>query len=638
MNWEVRTMLSATSCSKERRPCAWFNATLFRKNWTRFWPLWSLYGVLWFLILTVGILNSRGIHEMLPDNYYPTGHVVNTIPIGIPISLVFGVLCAMAVFSYLYSSRPAGLMHALPIRREGLFLTNYLSGLSFFILPILVVALLTLGAELYAGHGLDLTSLFLWGWCQCMVALFFYSFAVFCAMFTGHILALPAFYAILNGLVFVLDWLFRELAGIFLFGFFVQYQSNPWVEWLTPTLCYIRRMSSTGSPNYHFTGLLPVFVYMLAGLIFTGLALLLYRHRHLETAGDVVAVSWVRPIFKYGVAFCSAVVVGTFLWGIFMPQFSHNNPWSLLTFLLLTGAIGYFVAEMLLRKSFRVFRQGWKGCLCFLALLTLGVSALEADLTGFEPRVPQAQQVAEVRLDTPSFAPYDNASSPSVLHREEDIARLVELHQTIVDHQSQLEAEESAYSYSYASEMVGEHMVDVETSGTVYFSFTYLFRNGGTMQRGYRIPVNEALLADPASPAAKLDALINAPGLAEQEYLSLYRSGDVLTSVNLSTYMGADQIFSNGADTQRLLDAVRTDLEEGNLGRHYLLENKDRYANCYYNDLTFHFYSPEARSELVEDGHIYAFTITIQSTASHTLEVLRDLGAEDVLILRSAAP
>ena len=177
-------MLSATSCSKERRPCAWFNATLFRKNWTRFWPLWSLYGVLWFLILTVGILNSRGIHEMLPDNYYPTGHVVNTIPIGIPISLVFGVLCAMAVFSYLYSSRPAGLMHALPIRREGLFLTNYLSGLSFFILPILVVALLTLGAELYAGHGLDLTSLFLWGWCQCMVALFFYSFAVFCAMFT----------------------------------------------------------------------------------------------------------------------------------------------------------------------------------------------------------------------------------------------------------------------------------------------------------------------------------------------------------------------------------------------------------------------------------------------------------------------
>ncbi len=631
-------MPSVTSCSKERRPCAWFNITLFRKNWSRFWPLWSLYGVIWFLILTVGILNSRSIYDTMPDNYYPTGYVVYAIPMGILLSLGFGVLCAMAVFSYLYSSRPVGLMHALPIRREGLFLTNYLSGLSFFVLPILVVALLTLGAELYAGHGVDLTSLFLWGWCQCMVSLFFYSFAVFCAMFTGHILALPAFYGILNGLVFGLDALFRELARIFLFGFYTSYQLNPWVEWLTPTLCYIDRMSSTGSPNYHFTGLLPVFVYMLAGLVFTGLALLLYRRRHLETAGDVVAVSWLRPIFKYGVAFCSAVVIGTFLWSVFLPQVSHSILWSLLFFLLLTGALGYFIAEMLLCKSFRVFRQGWKGCLCFLILLTLGVSTLEVDPIGFEVRVPQAQQVVEVRLDTPSFAPYDGASSPSVLRREEDIARLVELHQTIIDHQSQLESAERVSSHSYVSQQVGDYMVDVETSGSFYFSFTYLFRDGGTMRRSYRIPVDEELLADPTSPAAKLDALINAPGLAQQEYLSLYRSGDVLTSVNLSTYTGADQIFSSGADTQLLLDAVLTDLEEGNLGRHYLLENQDRYANCYYNDLTFHFYSPEARSELVEDGHIYQFTITIQTTATHTLEALRELGAEDVLILRSAAP
>lgn len=631
-------MPSVTSCSKERCPCAWFNITLFRKNWSRFWPLWSLYGVIWFLILTVGILNSRGIYDTMPDNYYPTGYVVYAIPMGILLSLGFGVLCAMAVFSYLYSSRPVGLMHALPIRREGLFLTNYLSGLSFFVLPILVVALLTLGAELYAGHGVDLTSLFLWGWCQCMVSLFFYSFAVFCAMFTGHILALPAFYGILNGLVFGLDALFRELARIFLFGFYTSYQLNPWVEWLTPTLCYIDRMGSTGSPNYHFTGLLPVFVYMLAGLVFTGLALLLYRRRHLETAGDVVAVSWLRPIFKYGVAFCSAVVIGTFLWSVFLPQVSHSILWSLLFFLLLTGALGYFIAEMLLCKSFRVFRQGWKGCLCFLILLTLGVSTLEVDPIGFEVRVPQAQQVVEVRLDTPSFAPYDGASSPSVLRREEDIARLVELHQTIIDHQSQLESAERVSSHSYVSQQVGDYMVDVETSGSFYFSFTYLFRDGGTMRRSYRIPVDEELLADPTCPAAKLDALINAPGLVQQEYLSLYRSGDVLTSVNLSTYTGADQIFSSGADTQLLLDAVLTDLEEGNLGRHYLLENQDRYANCYYNDLTFHFYSPEARSELVEDGHIYQFTITIQTTATHTLEALRELGAEDVLILRSAAP
>ncbi len=33
MNWEVRTMRSATS---------YFNGTLYRKTLARFWPLWGL--------------------------------------------------------------------------------------------------------------------------------------------------------------------------------------------------------------------------------------------------------------------------------------------------------------------------------------------------------------------------------------------------------------------------------------------------------------------------------------------------------------------------------------------------------------------------------------------------------------------
>ena len=37
MSWEVRTMQSVKSC---------FNGTLCRKNLTRFWPIWALYGVI----------------------------------------------------------------------------------------------------------------------------------------------------------------------------------------------------------------------------------------------------------------------------------------------------------------------------------------------------------------------------------------------------------------------------------------------------------------------------------------------------------------------------------------------------------------------------------------------------------------
>lgn len=38
-----------------------------------------------------------------------------------------------------------------------------------------------------------------------------------------------------------------------------------------------------------------------------------------------------------------------------------------------------------------------------------------------------------------------------------------------------------------------------------------------------------------------------------------------------------------------LEEAVRADLAEGTLGRRYLLENRDRLENCYYNDLYLEF-------------------------------------------------
>ena len=34
------------------------NPTLFRKNLTRFWPIWGLYGVLWLLLLPVAMLSE----------------------------------------------------------------------------------------------------------------------------------------------------------------------------------------------------------------------------------------------------------------------------------------------------------------------------------------------------------------------------------------------------------------------------------------------------------------------------------------------------------------------------------------------------------------------------------------------------
>ena len=141
MSWEVRTMQFGTS---------YFNKTLFAKHFARFWPIWGLYGLIWTMCLPLGILlDSRSgwtqvRARVLPLNYLDTSGWFSAATF---LAVVFGLLAAMAVFSYLYSARSVGLFHALPLRREGLFLTSYLAGLGFLILPNLAVFLLALAGD-----------------------------------------------------------------------------------------------------------------------------------------------------------------------------------------------------------------------------------------------------------------------------------------------------------------------------------------------------------------------------------------------------------------------------------------------------------------------------------------------------------
>ena len=138
-------MGSATSC---------FNSTLYRKTMTRFWPLWALYGVIWAFLIPLNLLNhffwlqeryqgELDLQAMLTSAALDIPYLLT---MGVALSLVFGALAAMASFGYLYNNRSAAMMHALPLRREALFTTQYLAGLSCLLLPHLAVALVTAAA------------------------------------------------------------------------------------------------------------------------------------------------------------------------------------------------------------------------------------------------------------------------------------------------------------------------------------------------------------------------------------------------------------------------------------------------------------------------------------------------------------
>ena len=238
MSWEVKTMQSGTSCSKAPNP--WWNAALLRKNATRFWPIWGAYGaalmLMPLLLLTDGLNRTNYVYSV---EDIAIGVLTFACPIGLVLAAVFSIFAAMAVFSYLYNPRSVGLMHALPIRREGLFLTNYVSGLAFMVVPQALVFVLTLGVSALLG-AVPVGALIQWLLSQVCFVLFFYSFAVFCAMFTGNILALPVFYGVLNFLAGGLNILLNQLLQQFVYGYYGSYIMEQAAYWLTPALVFYR--------------------------------------------------------------------------------------------------------------------------------------------------------------------------------------------------------------------------------------------------------------------------------------------------------------------------------------------------------------------------------------------------------------
>lgn len=640
---------------------SFFNATLYKKNLTRFWPVWVLYLVIWLFVLPCDLVLSDYSNPVLR---FSQRHVLDTITnAGLVLAVVFALFAAVAVWSYLYNNRSACLMHTLPLRREGLFLTNFLSGMSFLVLPNLVIFLLTLLAEVLCGC-VAAGPLVMWFFAVTLMGLFFFCFATFCAMFTGHILGLPAYYGILSALPMALVALLDSAFSRFVFGYNGVDGVYTLARWLTPvwnlaTSLDVRRVEEVvpGAGEelvrYEFPTLGYILVYVILGLILAGLALIVYRRRHMERAGDAVTVTWVRPVFQYGVAFCCALAFGVLFFEIFRGVLPETA-WTLLVLMLLSGAVGYFLARMVLDKTFRVFHC-WKGCLPFLAALVVLVCIMEFDVTGFERKVPQEKQVASVSVSDLHSMPYDEAQYTYISDSSdpEIIQTVLDLHQAIVDNKEFLERNDY-YSASEQSTS-GPYYVETGTSTGIYVSYT--LKNGDVISRDYdRLPVYADQQNDPQTVSGKLNALVNLPQVIEMSYGLNEEKAETLFDVSLNNYTfdvpeGYDKYESVSVREdarQDILKAVKADLAEGTIGRRYLMNDQQRMDNCFVNDLTFVFYVPVVGNERVPDVEVYPadikptyatynggavdiheITVTLQTTSRHTLAALEEAGVLD---------
>ena len=109
---------------------SFFNRTVFKKNMTLYWPIWVCY-LLYGMVKVPGQLWSRLQQQTDMTAYARDYALYNSLRLEVDVAAIaiMAVVCGMALFGYLFTQKNAYMIHALPVTRGELYVTNMISGL-----------------------------------------------------------------------------------------------------------------------------------------------------------------------------------------------------------------------------------------------------------------------------------------------------------------------------------------------------------------------------------------------------------------------------------------------------------------------------------------------------------------------------
>ena len=555
---------------------SFFNLTAFRKNLTRFAPLWILASVFQALLLLMIVSREADlVAAQLADIPGPMALY----------NLGYALICAACLFGDLFNSRMCNALHAMPMKREGWLLTNIASGAIFALIPAAVGALcgVALTREFY-----QVT--LLWQAASLLQFAVFFGMAVFCAMCAGTRLGMFGLYGVLNMtplLLYVMSYYFYEPL---LYGVKLDYDPflvfTPFLQLFTMRFVYF----DAGKMGSRFQGCEPtawgyLWICVAVGVVLLVAAWLIYRRRHLEKAGEFVTVKPMRYVFLT----VFALGVATFLYAIFDLFLGQTN-----YFILAIGlVVGYFGGFMLLERSVKVFRlkvMGGFAALCLVFLATFGITA--ADPLGIVSYVPPTDSIERAYIFQSGAYLYSEDSDADTLSygdTAEEIAAVRQIHEAAV---------EAGKPYRMWS--------------TVYSKIHYVMKDGSVLERYYHIPTEGDV-------GGILEEYFN-------DYRNVFRVGsreelmNRLGDVNV-TSLKHDNWMENRlteAETQTLVDAILQDCQEGNFAQDGNFHPND--GVCYYVDMEFRRPTGDKRVLLT-----YLDTIYVYETSIHTIAYLDTL-------------
>ncbi|MBU3127816.1 DUF6449 domain-containing protein [Clostridium tagluense] len=367
---------------------------------------------------------------------------------------VIPVLTAILLFRYIQSKKSVDMIHCLPIKRVKLYDNHIFIGILLLIVPVIITALSALllkGALGLNTAGIHFTvkNVISWAGITILFNTFIFLLSVFVGMFTGLSAAQGILTYIFLFLPMGLTTLITYNLNFFVYGVASDYYTRSGIDFFSPITKYLAHEPIV---------FMDIMVYIIFCIIFYLAARFAYHKRSLEAASNAIAFNHLQPVFKYGITFCCMLVGGIY--------FRINHYWITFGYVI-ASLFGYIIAEIIITKSLKIFRN-MKGYLLYAMVILIVIVGANFDIIGYEKRIPALENIESIYMDNSFYLLNEKEDIQIPLYSETGNFNNIEnLHKKLIADKKTLK------NYSNSNEQV---------------CLLYNLKGGKQIKRQYKIP------------------------------------------------------------------------------------------------------------------------------------------------------
>lgn len=445
----------------------------------------------------------------------------------------------VAFYHFLKTDNGTAFYLSLPMTRTQIYFSQFFSGLILYLTPLVLNILLSLviGVLRFREEKQLFNVILSWGIAMILLALANYCISIGMGMITGsliwHILFVIIFYALPVYFAGAVDYFGERL----LYGF----AGNSSLARFFQKLNIIGKVFSLSRHEIISTDFL-LFIGIYAIVVFI-LAFLLYRYKKMENNRDWIGFGFLKIIFIIGFTLCSVILMTVVLTGIIGLR---SEPFYFYLGAALGAVLGYIVAVMIAWKTIYL-KKAWWGTLLSLVITLMVVGLIDADLFGYERRVPAPEEVVSAEVTVRSLD----------AGMENNLFRLIQMRN---------DSQKYRYTYEFTETdniiLVEKiHRLAIERRGSgnedsesdLSFRIRYVLKNGEIVKRDY---YNVSIAAQ-----ADWEMLSKSPEALRQDYPVLDEAATRdLIGIRVRTEASRAEDSFSGQQMRELLTIIRQEI------------------------------------------------------------------------------